>query len=239
MKKTWNDRLNEALKETGKSQADLVRGTGVSAATVSQWCAGIIKSIKATNADAICAVLGINAGWLLNGKGAMMGKNPTKGLDSTNPVGDVQGEYQDLSPLTIKGWVPLISYVQAGSWSEAIDLYEPGYAERVSPTVIPHSKSTFALRVEGRSMTLPEGVSGLSFPHGMVVYVDPEMPCPDGSYVVARYDGNKATFKRLIHEEGRPILVPLNPDRSEYPVIRDEFEIIGRVFDASWGGVGF
>lgn len=239
MNKTWNDRLVLALEVTGKSRAFLCKAVGVSAPTVTDWCSGKIKSLKAENVDRICAVLGISQRWLLHGKGEMRGTINPKELDSPSTKEDSLSGFQDLSPITIKGWVPLISYVQAGNWTEAIDLYEPGYAERVSPTVIPHSRSTFALRVEGRSMTLPEGIGGLSFPHGMVIYVDPEKPCPDGSYVVARYDGNKATFKRLLHEEGRPILVPLNPDRSEYPVIREEFEIIGRVFDASWGGAGF
>lgn len=45
------------------------------------------------------------------------------------------------------------------------------------------------------------------------------------------------TFKQLATEEGRPVLMPLNPDRKQYAVIRNEFTIIGRVIDASWGGL--
>jgi len=138
---------------------------------------------------------------------------------------------------SIQGWIPLISYVQAGEWSEAIDLYEPGYGEQVMPTTIPHSKSTFALRVEGRSMTLPEGVTGLSFPHGMIIYVDPEREARTGDFVIARHSSNQVTFKKLMMEEGRPVLMPLNPDSKQYPVIRDEFEVIGKVIDGSWGGI--
>lgn len=141
------------------------------------------------------------------------------------------------APASIQGWIPLISYVQAGEWSEAIDLYEPGYGEKVMPTTAPHSSSTFALRVEGRSMTLPDGVTGISFPHGMIIYVDPEMEAMPGDYVVARHGDNHVTFKKLMMEEGRPVLMPLNPDSKQYPVIRCEFEIIGKVIDGSWGGI--
>jgi len=141
------------------------------------------------------------------------------------------------TPANIQGWIPLISYVQAGEWSEAIDLYEPGYGEKVMPTTVPHSNSTFALRVEGRSMTLPEGVTGISFPHGMIIYVDPEMEARSGDFVVARHGENHVTFKKLMMEEGRPVLMPLNPDSKQYPVIRCEFEIIGKVIDGSWGGI--
>lgn len=138
--------------------------------------------------------------------------------------------------ITIRGWIPLISYIQAGAWSETIDIYEPGYAERVLPTAAPHSKFTFALRVEGWSMTLPVGIPGNSFPPGMIIYVDPERECRPKDLVVARFKGD-ATFKQLILDEGRPVLMPLNPDRKEYPIIRDEFELIGKVIDASLGGL--
>lgn len=140
--------------------------------------------------------------------------------------------------VTVRGWIPLISWVQAGEWSEAIDIYEPGYAEETFPTAVNHSKTTFALRVEGDSMTLPEGVQGRSFPHGMIIYVDPERDSEIGDFVVARLPTTgHATFKKFGREEGRSVLVPQNPDRSQYPVIRDEFELIGRVIDAGWGGL--
>jgi len=150
---------------------------------------------------------------------------------------EADGGYENTSRIGIRGWIPLISYVQAGEWGEAIDIYEPGFSEKVSPTTVPHSNKTFALQVEGDSMTLPSGVQGRSFPPGMIIYIDPERESMPGDYVVAKHNGNsRVTFKRLMIEEGRPILVPLNPDRGTHPVIRDEFEVIGRVIDASWGG---
>ena len=134
----------------------------------------------------------------------------------------------------LKGALPVISYVQAGLWCEAIDLYEPGQTDRLITSAAPHSEYAFALRVEGHSMTAPVGTDGPSFPPGYFIHVDPYKESTFGDFVVARHDGNKVTFKKLSREEGRPVLVPLNPD---YPIIREEFEVIGKVFDASFGGL--
>ncbi|GAB3099818.1 LexA family transcriptional regulator [Pseudomaricurvus hydrocarbonicus] len=137
----------------------------------------------------------------------------------------------------IKGYIPLISWVQAGSWAEAIDLYQPGDAESVHPTTINHGIHTFALRVDGDSMTAPTGAAGHSFPHGMIIYIDPDQEASPGDYVVARHNGHgHVTFKQYGTEEGRPVLKPLNTN-GQYPIIRDEFQIIGKVIDASWGGL--
>lgn len=151
---------------------------------------------------------------------------------------ELLADQSNVSSSEIAGYVPLISWVQAGGWEETIDLFEPGYSEQVHPTIVPHSKYTFALRVEGDSMTAPAGAKR-SFPHGMIIYVDPERRggVTTGDFVVARLKGtSNATFKQLSSEEGRPILKPLNPS-DKYPIIRDEFEIMGKVIDAGWGGL--
>lgn len=151
---------------------------------------------------------------------------------------DTTHEKNNVVPTDIKGYIPLISWVQAGQWEEAIDLYEPGYAEQVLPTTVPHSLRTFALRVDGDSMTAAPGAP-ISFPHGMIIYVDPEKrgDVTTGSFVVARQKGaNMVTFKQLGSEEGRPVLKPLNTN-GQHPIIRDEFEVLGKVIDASWGGL--
>lgn len=178
----------------------------------------LLKGSKTKKILSLAKALQCDPDWLESGEGDNSSLNNT-------------------TKIKITGWIPLISYVQAGEWGEAIDIYEPGFSEKVSPTTVPHSNKTFALQVEGDSMTLPSGVQGRSFPPGMIIYIDPERESMPGDYVVAKHNGNsRVTFKRLMIEEGRPILVPLNPDRGTHPVIRDEFEVIGRVIDASWGG---
>lgn len=151
--------------------------------------------------------------------------------------------YMDGKIVTIKDWdentsttnfqqgkVPLISSIQAGEFSEAIDIYEPGYAEKLLPKAGNGSDHTFALRVEGPSMTQSNGIS---FPDGMVIYVDPEQRSPEnGDFIVARQNGEApVTFKQFKLNEGVPYLHPLNPKIDD---IFDEFEVVGKVIHAGW-----
>lgn len=126
----------------------------------------------------------------------------------------------------IRGLVPLISWVQAGTWSEAMDLYAPGDGEGWFACPNGHGPSTFALRVEGDSMTAAHGSSVAA---GSIIFVDPEQAggVNNGDLIVARLCGsNEVTFKRFVVDAGRVFLQPLNP---LYPPIYDEFEIIGLV----------
>lgn len=105
----------------------------------------------------------------------------------------------------IKGKIPLISWVQAGAFAEAIDTFQPGDAEEWLPTITKMSGSSFALRVKGISME-PK------FQDGDIIYVDPEVAADSGKYVIVRLDDEQeVTFKQLVIEDGRKYLRPLNP----------------------------
>lgn len=107
--------------------------------------------------------------------------------------------------------VPLISWVTAGEWAEIVDNFQPGDAEQWFHCPVPHSEKTFALTVVGDSMCNPGGRH--SFAHGDVIYVDPERPAQNGSYVVVRLeDSREATFKKLLIDGSKKWLKPLNPD---------------------------
>lgn len=110
----------------------------------------------------------------------------------------------------IQGRVPLISWVQAGAWSEIIDNLAVGDAEEWISCPVSHSPATFVLRVRGESMLNPYGRP--SFHDGDLIFVDPERPAVHGSLVVVRLDDDKeATFKRLVVEGDRRYLKALNP----------------------------
>jgi SOS-response transcriptional repressor LexA len=110
----------------------------------------------------------------------------------------------------IQGRVPLISWVQAGAWTEIIDNLAPGDAEEWLPCPVSHGPSTFALRVRGESMYNPRGRP--SFQDGDLIFVDPDRPAVHGSLVVVRLDDDKeATFKRLVVEGDKRYLQALNP----------------------------
>ncbi len=106
--------------------------------------------------------------------------------------------------------VPLISWVAAGRWSEAVDSYQPGDAEAWVETTKRVGHSAFALRVKGDSMEP-------TCPDGSVIIVDPEREANNGALVVVRLDDDaEATFKKLMVEGGRRYLAPINP---RYPVL--------------------
>jgi len=117
----------------------------------------------------------------------------------------------------IKGEVPLISYVQAGNWREAIDNYQPGSGERMIPVTVPVGRHTFALRVSGDSME-PE------FVEGEIIVVEPDLEPLHKDYIVAK-NGGDATFKQLWKEDGEWYLKPLN-DRYPIKPLKDS-QIIG------------
>lgn len=125
----------------------------------------------------------------------------------------------------IRGLVPLISWVRAGSWCEASDPLQPGDAEEWLPCPANHSPGTFALRVRGDSMTAPHG---RTYPEGCIIYVDPERKSPvNGERVVACLAGqHEVTFKTFKDEDGRRWLQPLNPSHEP---IREAFHVLGTV----------
>lgn len=101
---------------------------------------------------------------------------------------------------------PLISWVQAGHWSENHASPVPNDEVEWLPCPVRCSLQTFVLKVRGISME-PE------FSEGDLIYVDPEVEPVNGRHVVVRKDGtDKATFKQFVNEDGRLFLRALNPD---------------------------
>ncbi len=112
--------------------------------------------------------------------------------------------------LRIKGVVPLISWVQAGCWSEVSDIYAVGDAEQWLPCPVTHGPRTFALRVRGLSMYNP--TERHSFNDGDIIFVDPDRGALHRSLVVAKLvETQEATFKQLLIEDDQKFLMALNP----------------------------
>lgn len=69
--KTWNERLQHAIKLSDMNKGQFAKAVKVSSPTVTDWTKGEIKELKAENASKIADVLGIRIDWLLFGKGDM------------------------------------------------------------------------------------------------------------------------------------------------------------------------
>lgn len=101
---------------------------------------------------------------------------------------------------------------------EAVDPFPPGAAFDYLLTDLDLSENSFALEIDGQSMT-PD------FNPGDRVIVDPSLTPRPGDFVVAKNGRDEATFKRYrvrgVDSEGREVfeLVPLNPD---YPTISSD-----------------
>lgn len=189
---------------------------GIAYQSVKGWFDGSTKTITAENLAKIAKHWDASLEWLVSGIGQMEA--------GSNVADDGAPPYMDTGRMA-----PVISWVQAGDWSEAQDPYPVGYSdewERLPEQAGPHS---FWLRVVGDSMTAP---TGLSVPEGMLILVDPDYPAISGRLVVAKLtDSQQVTFKRLIEDSGRRYLKPLNP---EYPMIEinGNCRIIGTVREA-------
>lgn len=113
---------------------------------------------------------------------------------------------------------PVISWVSAGAWSEAV---EPYTLEEISEWYESDAHiegNAFWLRVKGDSMTSPVGIS---IPEGMLVLVDTGREAKNGSLVIAKLtDANEATFKKLVIDEGmgQRYLQPLNPNQTRVQI---------------------
>lgn len=105
---------------------------------------------------------------------------------------------------------PLISWVQAGQWTEICDQYAPGDAEAWLQCHKELGECGYVLRVKGDSMTCPGGP--YSFPPGMLLYVNPHAEALPGKFVIVRRNEHEAVFKRLVQADGEMYLESLNPN---------------------------
>lgn len=175
------ERIKLRRKSLGLTQAQVAKACSVSKASVSDWEKGLFQP---KDKDTLAYALKTTREWLLTGKGAV----------EVAPVKNNQ-----LS-------VPLISWVQAGTWMNIVEGFAFEDAEEYYPCPEKHSNSTFALTVIGESMS-PD------FIPGEIIYVDPDVEPTNGACVVVQQDDNgEATFKQLITDGNKRYLKALNPD---------------------------
>lgn len=130
-----------------------------------------------------------------------------------------------------KNHYPLVSWVSAGCWLEAIEPYRKDDIDEWPETTVDASGGSFWLRVKGDSMTSPVG---FTVPEGMIILVDPEKDAVNGNLVVAKLENdNEATFKQYMVDAGRKYLKALNPHHPP-TIINGNCRIVGVVVDIKW-----
>jgi SOS-response transcriptional repressor LexA len=107
----------------------------------------------------------------------------------------------------VLGKVPLISWVRAGEPCETHDNFPPGIADDWLDCPVAHGPRTFCLEISGDSM---DDGSADAYRDGEIIFVDPDARAEPGRDVVVRTPDNRATFKRLKHDQEGPYLLGLN-----------------------------
>lgn len=203
------------MSSKGWSEGELSRRSGVTQPTIHRIISGESKSPKRDNIERIARALRVPAEWLWVG-----GVRP-------DLVGDAGSNVEMTLQPSRSFSYPEISWVQAGSAMEAIELSNVAACPRHTSDVWAGDNG-FWLRVVGASMTSP---SGSSFPEGFLILVAPDIEPRQGQYVVAKMiDTNEATFKQLVRDAGELFLKPLNPSYPTKP-IDDAWEVVGTVVD--------
>lgn len=203
------DRLLQLLREKGWSKKELsIRLPNCNSnQQLGNW---FKRGIPENQFLDMAHIFGVNEKWLRTGLG-------DKYINQSNVAAgpDVTGE------------LPLISWVQAGAWSQTEDPYQMGQAERLLPAPAKCSDRSYILRVRGASME-PE------YRDGELIYVDPSRePKHNDDVVVRLNNSNDATFKRLQIDGDRKYLIALNKQYPDPIIPLDEEAVIcGVVFFA-------
>jgi SOS-response transcriptional repressor LexA len=202
-------RVKDARRAAGLTQLQLAEAVGITQSTISELEKGESRATK--HIARIAHACNVSVEYL-------------EGLnDSPLPSGKTSVDGFKKSALKIMRFVPEISMVQAGEWTEAgnaLDISD----SKLWPCPVKCSDDTFALRVEGESMSP-------AFPPGTIIFVDPTVMPESGKKVIAFLeDENTATFKQYFAEDGGKYLKAMNPDwPSKYVEINGNCRIIGTV----------
>ncbi|MCP5197022.1 MAG: helix-turn-helix domain-containing protein [Gammaproteobacteria bacterium] len=186
-----------------------------------------VRAPRAEEIKTISDITRVRAEWIQFGTGTMHASHEglLAGIKRERKRWLEEKEHSNVIPgPAIQGKVPVISWVQAGGWKEAIDsvALDEEIEEWVTTTVQVR-EHTFGLRVQGDSMEP-------NFPAGIYIVVEPDIDPQPGDYVIVRNQG-EATFKQLIKDGDDWYLKPLNP---RYPIkpLLSPCHIIGVVREA-------
>ena len=213
----WYELAKSLMKDKGITYDHMAEHFSVSKGAVGHWMTGKREPAFSEIAG-ILAYVGIN--------------NPTINQDGTISINE-----ESISRTEPIYEYPLLSKVQAGSFTENSNSYTEKDAIAWIPTAKKASDRAFWLEVEGHSMTAAQGGKP-SFPEGMLILIDPKEPVNVGDFCIARLNGNEFTFKKLIRESGQTFLEPLNPKFDLIP-INENCEIIGKVIKCQWSADTF
>ncbi len=215
----FGKRLKKLMAERGEmSQYALSKQSGVPQPTIQRLLKGETKHPSSETLIKLAKALSVDLSLMVQEQPGQQ-QSATRDEPSTGPL--ILGGPRAL---------PIISYVQAGRWREIVDAFPRGSADDYVKPRNEHGPHSFALYVEGDSMT-PE------FTAGDIIIIDPDIAPNPGNYVIARNHEQEATFKKYRPRgrgaDGQEVfeLVPLNDDYATLRSDNDGAVIIGTVVE--------
>ncbi|WP_454846873.1 LexA family protein [Pseudomonas farris] len=212
---TLAERIKSARNHAKLTQKALALKAGVEQPVISQLETG--KNLQSAHLPKIAHACGVSAIWLSENIGPM-----TIATASESNVGEARQPVESYR-------YPVISWVAAGAWAEAVEPYPAGFSDRYEFSEYDSKGAAFWLEVKGDSMTSPVGQS---VTEGTLILVDTEAEAAPGKLVIAKLpDSNEATFKKLVNDGGKLFLKPLNPAWRIEP-FNEDCRIVGVVVRA-------
>ncbi|MDU8420255.1 sulfurtransferase [Pseudomonas syringae] len=216
MNESLGQRLQRLRNAAGKSQAALAKLCGWSSQSrVGNYESGT-REPTLGDIELMAKALGVPYGVLLIGEDFEASKAQIPEPSNVAMIAQPEQMYR----------YPVVSWVTAGTWSEAVQPFPDGFSDRYDISDYKAKGPAFWLEVKGDSMT---STSAPSIPEGSQILVDTEADVRPGKLVIAKLaDSNEATFKKLVEDGGVRYLKPLNP---AYPTVQcsDDCKIIGVV----------
>lgn len=183
------DRITRRMRELNIRQVDLITKKVASKGAISLWLSGGATP-TGDRLVSLAKELQTTEKWLLSGS-------------------DIDSRFDEnikLTRLTTVAYAPVISWVQAGAWTNMEDLNLSGEEEQL-PLVPNAGRDSFYLEVRGIS-------NSPYYNEGEKICIDPSYQVDEiqtGEMVVVRC-GNDATFKALVRSENSMFLKALNAD---------------------------
>jgi len=206
------DRIRRLRKALGLTQVKLASMLGIKAPSVVQWESDK-TNLSGENLLNAAKLFGVTPDYILYG-----------GEQESSQAPNMEIAQPDIHR------IPVISYVQAGVWTEPNEIREVDGNVAYITTDLELGERAFAIVIQGRSME-PE------FVEGDMVLIDPDEPLHPGDFVVAKNGEEEATFKKYrprgVGEDGCEIfeLSPLNDDFPTLRSDRQHIQIIGTMVE--------
>lgn len=199
-------RIRCRREELGLTQKQVAAKAGIKQQSYQAIESGLVK--KPRFLYEISVVLKCDINWLLEGG--------TK--NNIEPVDVINAKR-----------IPIISYLQAGLWTESCDMENSTGYECVY-TDMNISNKVFALKIKGISMQPV-------FLEGDLIIIDPDVEPVPGDFVAAINSDEEATFKKYRqigydeYERMQFELVPLNPDYPSMSSLKQQIRILGTMIE--------